>query len=51
MNILKNKKVIIVVSVVLLIAIIVVGILVAKNLTSKEVQRYGRTEVYLKEQR
>lgn len=50
MNILKNKKVIIVVSVVLLIAIIVVGILVAKNLTSKEVQRYGRTEVYLKDQ-
>ena len=50
MNISKNKKVIIGVSVVLLIAIIVVGILVAKNLTSKEVQRYGRTEVYLKDQ-
>lgn len=46
----KNKKVIIGISVVLLIAIIVVGILVAKNLTSKEVQRYGRTEVYLKDQ-
>ena len=45
----KNKKVIIGISVVLLIAIIVVGILVAKNLTSK-VQRYGRTEVYLKDQ-
>lgn len=50
MKSLKNRKVIIGVSIVVLIAIIVVGILVAKNLTSKEVQRYGRTEIYLKDQ-
>lgn len=50
MKSLKNRKVIIGVSIVVLLAIIVVGILVAKNLTSKEVQRYGRTEIYLKDQ-